>query len=67
LHVSDLKVPEGVEVLSDSDLVIVKAAAPAIERAIAAEEAEAAEEAAAEAEAAAAEAGEAPPEEAAEE
>src|SRR3972149_12018644 len=39
LHVSDLKVPEGATVLSDPELVIVKAAAPAIERAAAAEEA----------------------------
>ncbi len=66
LHVSDLQVPDGVTVLSDSDLVIVKAAAPAIERAAAAEEA--AEEAEkAEAAAAAVEAGEVPAEEAAEE
>lgn len=66
LHVSDLKVPEDVTVLSDLELVIVKAAAPAIERAAAAEEA--AEEAEkAEAAAAAAEAAEAPAEEAAEE
>ena len=66
LHVSDLKIPEGTTVLSDLDLVIVKAAAPAIERAAAAEEA--AEEAEkAEAAAAAAEAGEAAAEEASEE
>ena len=67
LHVSDLKVPEGVEVLSDSDLVIVKAAAPAIERAAAAEEAAEEAEKAEAAAAAAAEAGEAPAEEEAEE
>jgi large subunit ribosomal protein L25 len=66
LHVSDLKIPEGTTVLSDMDLVIVKAAAPAIERAAAAEEA--AEEAEkAEAAAAAAEAGEGAAEEEAEE
>ncbi|HET9475882.1 MAG TPA: 50S ribosomal protein L25 [Dehalococcoidia bacterium] len=67
LHVSDLQVPEGVTVLSDSDLVIVKAAAPAIERAAAAEEAAEEAEKAEAAAAAAAEAGEAPAEEAAEE
>jgi large subunit ribosomal protein L25 len=64
LHVSDLVVPAGSTVLSDSELVIVKAAAPAIERAIAAEEAAAAEEAEEAAAEAAAEAGEAPAEEA---
>lgn len=63
LHVSDLNVPEGSTLLSDPELVVVKAAAPAIERAMAAEEA-AAE--AAEAEVAAEAAG-APAEEAAEE
>jgi large subunit ribosomal protein L25 len=67
LHVSDLKVPEGATVLSDPELVIVKAAAPAIERAAAAEEAAEEAEKAEAAAAAAAEAGEAPAEEAAEE
>ena len=67
LHVSDLKIPEGATVLSDADLVIVKAAAPAIERAAAAEEAAEEAEKAEAAAAAAAEAGEAAAEEAAEE
>ena len=59
LHVSDLPVPDGVSVLTDPELVVVKVAAPAVEKATAAEEAAA--EAAAEAatgEAAAGESGE---------
>ncbi|MDO8615062.1 MAG: 50S ribosomal protein L25 [Dehalococcoidia bacterium] len=63
LHVSDLRVPEGVVVLTDPEQVVAKVAPPAVER-VAEEEAAAAEEAAAE-EAAAAE-GAAPAEEASE-
>ena len=48
LHIKDVTVPDGVTILTDSELVIVKVAASAIERAAAAEE-EAAAEAVAEA------------------
>src|SRR5438876_8093528 len=46
LHVSDLRVPDGVTILTDPEQVVAKVSPPAIEREIAAEEAEAAEAAA---------------------
>ncbi len=50
LHVSDLKVPAGVAVLTDPELVVAKVAHSALERAVAAEEAAAGEVVTAEAE-----------------
>jgi len=58
LHVSDIAPPPGATILTDPELVVVKAAAPAIERAAAAEEAAAEEAAEAAAGAAAEEAAE---------
>lgn len=62
VHISDIQVPQGVEILNEPEQMIARVETPRIAAEIEAEEAAAAEEAAEAAEEAAAEAGEAPAE-----